>query len=230
MSRSSVTLKQKELFFATLAHDLKNPVQAQLLSLKMLADGSFGKLNSKQTEMLNILLESANYMHDMLQAILNSYKFDNGEIFLSKSKFIAEELMQNCINEVKSFAKSKNIKIKLKVQSSATEIFADIIQIRRVISNLLNNSLKYSFKDSELILSIMNNKNNIIFSFENNSPEIPAEIKDHIFEKYISGTQSGIGLGLYFSKRVVDAHDGKIYLEADGTRNKFVFEIPINNN
>lgn len=230
MSRSSELLKKKELFFATLAHDLKNPVQAQILSLKMLSEGAFGKLSSKQKEIINTILESSNYMHDMLIVVLNSYKFDNGEIFLSKSGFLAEELMQNCINEVKSFAQSKNIIIKLNIENRNIKIFADIIQIRRVISNLLNNSLNYSFKDSEIIISVTNKRENVIFSFENNSPEIPADIKEHIFEKFICGTQSGTGLGLYFSKRIIEAHGGKIYLEANGTSNKFIFEIPLNNN
>lgn len=227
MSRSSEGLKEKELFFATLAHDLKNPVQAQLLSLKMLANGDFGKLNSKQKDMINIILESSNYMHIMLQSILNSYKFDNGIIFLDKKEFSVNELIQNCINEVKSFAESKNIKITHK--SSEIKLFADAIHLRRVISNLLNNSIIYSFKDSDLTISVTDTNTDIIFCIENNSPEIPEEIKEHIFEKYVSGAPTGIGLGLYFSKRVVEAHNGKIYLEGNGTSNKFSFEIPIKN-
>ena len=226
MSRSLGASDNKELFFATLAHDLKNPVQAQILSLKMLSEGAFGKLNSRQKDILNIILESSNYMNNMLLALLNSYKFDNCVIFLTKNEFCAKELVQNCINEVKTFAESKNIKI---IQNcSNTKICADSIQLRRVISNLLNNSLNYSFKDSNLIISITNDEKNTIFSIENSSPEIPEEIKEHIFEKYISGTQTGIGLGLYMCKRVVEAHKGKIYLEGCGTTNKFIFEIPLN--
>jgi signal transduction histidine kinase len=235
MSRSineplnSANSKQKELFFATLAHDLKNPVQAQLLSLKMLADGSFGKLNKSQTEMLNILLESSNYMHNMLQSILNSYKYDNGVMFLVKEKLSVKELLRNCINEVKSFAHSKNIKIVFKAQTKSDEILADIIQLRRVISNLLNNALNYSYHDSDLIISILNDNDNVIFSFKNTSPEIPEDIKEHIFEKYVSGTQTGLGLGLYFSKKVIEAHCGDIFLEANGTSNEFIFKIPVYN-
>lgn len=220
-------LKKKELLFATLAHDLKNPVQAQLLSIKMLAEGTFGKLNSKQKEMLNIILESSNYMHDMLQSILDSYKFDNGVIYLVKKEFSAKELIQNCINEVKSFACNKNINILLDFKSDVLEVNADEIQLRRVISNILNNSLNYSYNDSDLIISVFKDNKNMIFCFENCSPEIPIEIKEHIFEKHVSGSQSGTGLGLYFVKKVIDAHNGKIYLDCNGTCNKFIFEIPL---
>ena len=227
MSRSLRSLDKKELFFASLAHDLKNPVQAQLLSLKMLSDGAFGKLNSSQKDILNIILESSNYMHNMLISILNSYKFDNCIIYLAKKEFSVDELIENCINEIKTFAESKNLNIIYK--PCGAQIFADAIQLRRVISNLLNNSITYSFKDSNLTISILTNENNIIFSFENTSPEIPDDIKEHIFEKYVSGASTGFGLGLYFSKQVVEAHNGKIYLECQGTSNKFIFEIPKNN-
>lgn len=227
MSRSLGASDKEELFFATLAHDLKNPVQAQLLSLKMLSDGAFGKLNNRQKDILNIILESSNYMNNMLLSVLNSYKFDNGIIYLDKKEVLADELIHNCINEVKTFAHSKNIKIIYK--PCKIKLFADKIQLRRVISNLLNNSITYSFKNSDLTISTTGNDTNVIFSFANNSPEIPTDIKEHIFEKYVSGASTGIGLGLYFSKQVVEAHNGKIYCEGNGTSNKFIFEIPLKN-
>lgn len=225
MSRSSGILDKKELFFATLAHDLKNPIQAQLLSLKMLIGGAFGELNPKQKDILGIILESSNYMHSMLISILNSYKIDNNGICLEKKEFWADELIQNCLNETKAFAQSKNIKVIY--EPCKKVIYADNIQLRRVISNLLNNSLNYSFKNSNLVISTSVDGENIKFSFANNSPEIPIEIKEHIFDKYVSGTLTGIGLGLYLSRRVVEAHNGRIYLEANGTSNKFIFEIPM---
>jgi len=230
MSRSLKNASEKkDLFFATLAHDLKNPVEAQILSLKMLANGSFGKLNSKQGEMLNILLESSNYMHNMLQSVLNSYKFDNGNIFLAKQEFYVSELLENCINEVNALAISKKIKIILNIQNSDIKLYADATQLRRVIENLLNNSLTYSFKNSDLKISVSNDNKKIIFNFENNSPVIPSDIKKHLFEKYITGMQTGTGLGLYFSKKIIEAHEGRIYFEGNGTSNKFIFEIPLKN-
>lgn len=224
---------QKELFLATLTHDLKNPVQAQLMSLKMLNDGVFGPLNQEQKDILAILIESAKYMHEMLQSILITYKLENGVIKLEKKQFNPVELLNNCINEVKSFASDKNIRIVTEINTDGKLLNADVNQLRRVISNLLNNALNYSFKDSILRVSLKNAGENIAFGFENSSPEIPEDIKNQIFEKYVSGAQSfkltGIGLGLYFSKKVVEAHDGRIYLEGKGTSNKFIFEIPLAN-
>lgn len=218
---------QKEIFMATLTHDLKNPVQAQLMSLKLLKDEIVDK--KEQNEMISELLESSNYMNEMLCSILNTYKFDNGIIELEKKFFDANLLIQKCIAEVKALAKSRNIKINYNF--CKINIFADESQLRRVISNILNNALSYGYKNSELNINLFIRDGSAVFSFENFSDVIPEDIKERIFDKYVTKNKlSGAGLGLYFSKKVVEAHDGKIYLIACGNKNKFVFEIPINSN
>ena len=73
IDREKTLEAQKELFLATLTHDLKNPVQAQLMSLNMLNNGTFGELNPEQKEMLELVIESAYYMRDMLNTILDTY-------------------------------------------------------------------------------------------------------------------------------------------------------------
>lgn len=222
---------QKDLFLATLVHDLKNPIQAQHISLKMLLDGILGDLKSEQKEIINMILESNNYMQDMLYSILGVYKFENGIISLDKKWFDAADLVEICLNEVKCWTGDKNIRVIVDFDED-TRIFSDFIQLRRVISNLLNNAIKYSFQDSSLKISIKNNNNSrLLFCFENSSPEIPREIKENMFEKFVSGAKnfkiSGVGLGLYYCKKVIEAHGGMIYLDGNGTCNKFIFEVPI---
>lgn len=222
---------QKEIFLATLTHDLKNPVQAQLMSLNLLHKGSLGEINEGQKEILDMLIESTTYMQEMLNSILTTYKVDNGVIHLKKQYFNAEDLFQDCINEINAFALNKNVNIIFDFQTCGQQLLADKQQLRRVISNLLNNALNYSYEGSDLRLSIVNNGKKMIFCFDNKSPVIPTHIKTQIFDKYVTGAKSfkltGIGLGLYFSKKVVEAHNGRIYLDAEGEQNKFVFEIPL---
>lgn len=231
IDREKTLEAQKELFLATLTHDLKNPVQAQLMSLNMLNNGTFGELNPEQKEMLEMVIESANYMREMLNTILATYKYENGIITLNKESFLIEDLMEVCINEVKAFAANKNIEIIYENLTNNTLLFADQNQLRRVISNLINNALNYSFENTEFKINITCEDNIMKFIFENTSKEIPEDIKNSIFEKYVTGAEyykvTGIGLGLYFSKKVVDSHNGRIYLETEGNHNKFIFEIPL---
>ena len=69
--------KQRDIFISTLTHDLKNPLQAQISSMELLNSGMFGKLNSEQQEMLNLTIESAKYMREMLCTIFTTYKYEN---------------------------------------------------------------------------------------------------------------------------------------------------------
>lgn len=218
---------QKEMFLATLTHDLKNPVQALLMTLKMLKDGMFGNLNAEQSEILTTAIESSDYMQKMIYSILATYKLDNGAIELKKSYIDVNELISKCINENSALAQSRSIKIVCK-NKIEDKIFADEIRLRRVIGNLLNNGLFHAFKNSELIINIKKTENNVIFEFSNFGAPIPDKIKAHIFEKYVTGESlTGTGLGLYFSKKVIEAHDGKIYLQTEGEKISFIFELPI---
>ena len=221
---------QKELFMTTLTHDLKNPVQAQLMSLKMLRNGNFGVLSNEQKELLDILLESSEYMQNMLYSILKTYKFDNGIIFLEKEYIDPNILVKNCINEVKMSAKDKNINFIFKSFIKDKKLYADSKQLRRVIGNIVNNALNYSFKNSDITVELSYKNKNFIFKFTNRGNPISEEKKNKIFEKYYTGDNlSGIGLGLYFSKKVVEAHNGKIYLDSKGEYTSFIFELPENN-
>lgn len=223
---------QKEIFMATLTHDLKNPVQAQLMSLKLLQTEEITK--KEKCELIEELIESSNYMNGMLCSILQTYKLDNGIIELEKQYFDVEELIKKCINEVKALAKSNSIEIVCKFNINHKKLFGDSVQLRRVIGNIMNNSLHYGYKNTKLNIDIHLRKGNMVFDFENTSDEIPQDIKNHIFDKYVTNNKlSGAGLGLYFSKKVVEAHSGHIYLTANGNNNKFTFEIPLkqtNNN
>lgn len=222
---------QKELFLSTLTHDLKNPVQAQMMSLKLLSERTLGELNEQQQEVLDMLVESTSYMQKMLKSILTTYKFDNGQITLNKEFFNVEQLLRSCMNEVLAFAQSKNVNIICDFDIKDVELLGDVQQLRRVVSNLLNNALNYSYDNSDIRLTVANNGTSMVFSFENYSPVIPEHIKVNIFDKYVTGAKSfkntGIGLGLYFCKKIVDAHNGRIYLDAVGEHNKFIFEIPL---
>ena len=222
---------QKEMFLATLTHDLKNPIQAQLMSLKLISEGQFGNLTPDQHEIVDMIIESANYMQDMLYTILRTYKFENGIIKLQKSSFDINSMMITCLNEITALAKDKNIRINFDNLALGEMLFADMHQLRRVIANLLNNAVNYAYSDSEVIVRISQKDKNLLFEFTNYSDPIEKDIQDKIFDKYVTGSgpyqKTGIGLGLYFAKKVIDAHNGTIAIDSEGCVTTFKFELPI---
>ena len=229
LEKEEILKSQNEMFLATLTHDLKNPVMALSMTLKMLKNGIFGMLNTEQTEILDTAIESSEFMQNLLCSILATYKLDNGAIELVKSNFDIDELINKCIKENSALAQDRHIMIKY-VNPIKCNIYADEVRIRRVIGNLINNGLSHADKNTEFTINILKQDNKLIFKFTNIGNPIPENLKNHIFEKYVTGENlTGTGLGLYFSKKVIEAHDGIIYLQTENNKITFTFELPLTN-
>lgn len=223
---------QRDLFLATLSHDLKNPLQAQISSLEMLYREYCGKIDEGHQEIMELVIESAKYMKDMLCTLLKTCKQNNGIIQLVYSRFDILSLMTKSIREVRDLGKIKNVEIKLSTQLKENEklMYADENQLRRVIGNMLNNAINYAFENSVVDISVKLENGFYVFDFKNESEEISESLKVNIFDKYVCGnpleSNSGVGLGLYFCRKIIEAHDGTISLDNIGTKNTFSIKIP----
>ena len=223
---------QRDSFIATLGHDLKNPIIAQIKSLELLLDGSFGDISKEQKEILQMILDSCKYMNGMLSSLLATYRNYGGTVKLNFENFSFAELVNECVSEMLYVAKDKGVNINLHNNFDFKDIQADRVQIKRVVMNLLSNAIKYAFLNTEIELYIQCSQEKIGFEFINKSPYIPIEKQDTIFEQYVSYAtthkQNGVGLGLYASKKIIDAHCGEIFVKSyNDNRNSFGFRIPI---
>ena len=223
---------QRDLFLATLSHDLKNPLQAQISSLEMLYREYYGKIDEDHQEVMALIIESAKYMKDMLCTLLKTCKQNNGIIQLVYSRFDILSLMTKSIREVRDLGKIKNVEIRFNSKLTEDEklMYADENQLRRVIGNMLNNAINYAFENSVVDISIKLENGFYVFDFKNESEEISESLKVNIFNKYVCGnpleSNSGVGLGLYFCRKILEAHDGTISLDNIGTKNTFSIKIP----
>ena len=221
--------KQRETFVASLSHDLKNPTLAQIRAIELILKGKFGKVLPEQREIMEMLLDSCKYMNAMLGSVLKTYRIDKGTVCLASEEVSLANLAEECIEEMIYLAKDKDIKISYENIAVKDTVWGDAVQIRRVIMNLLSNSIKYAYSDTNLKVKVYNDANFTCFNFTNKSPYLPPERQKEIFARYISfsKTHSGIGLGLYTSKKIVEAHGGNMYVESNENEyNTFGFKIP----
>lgn len=223
---------QRETFVASLGHDLKNPTIAQIRSLELLLKGSFGEISFEQREILEMVLDSCRYMNGMLSSLLTTYRNYGGVVKLNFTEFSLPDLVNECVSEMIYVAKDKGVNITILNESVTGIIQADRVQIKRVIMNLLSNGIKYAYPNTILNLQIYQLRNNIGFEFENESPYIPEEKRKALFAQYVSYASAhnelGIGLGLYASQKIIEGHNGKIFVESSkNNRNSFGFRIPI---
>ncbi len=209
-------------FIATLAHDLKNPLLAQLRTLEMISENKFGKIDSNVRQMLDLVIESNRFLKELLFSTIENYKKEGSTLVLKKEKVDINKLTLTCINELKVPLEEKGLRVKL--NSDFREfILIDPNQIRRVVSNLLTNAYSYAFSNTEITINLYSKDNNFIFEIETISPKITQDIKHKIFDKFEG---ENTGLGLYISKQIIEAHFGKIFVINNKNQNKFVFTLP----
>ena len=221
--------KQRETFVASLSHDLKNPTIAQIRAIELILKGQFGKVEPAQREIMEMLLDSCKYMNAMLCSVLATYRNEKGTINLKSERVSIADLAAECTDEMVYLANDKGIKITLGNYADKENVWGDIVQLRRVVMNLLSNGIKYAYPNTELKIKVYNEQNNTCFMFENRSPYLTPDRRKNIFARYISysKTHNGIGLGLYASKKIVEAHGGTIFVESyEDERNIFGFKIP----
>lgn len=224
--------EQRETYIATLSHDLKTPAIAQVRALELLLSGQLGEFNDEQQEILKLTLESCNYMYNMVYTILSTCKFESGEIVLKYSNVDLCMLVRECINEVMDLCKSNSISINFISSNSNVILYADRIELKRVIVSLLVNAINYAFSGTKVHILVVQSDNNIQLRVKSSSPYIEPKVMDKLFKKYVTHSEKynkvGVGLGLYLSKIIVEAHQGKIIAESfKNHSNVFGFSIPI---
>jgi len=223
--------ERKETFIATLTHDLKTPTISQIKALDLLLKGSFGELTNMQSDLVLQVKQSCMYMYDLIFTILDSYLYDNGQTKIVLEKFDLLELTNEIIAEISNLLNEKNLKINL-TSSVSQNLVADRFQIKRVILNFLSNAINYGYSNSNIDISIVEKDSFVDLNITNKSQFIPEDRLKEMFIKFKSTTnvkfrKTSTGLGLYLSKQIIDAHQGKIYaLSSEDDTCTFGFSIP----
>lgn len=224
--------ERKNTFIATLTHDLKTPTIAQIRALDLLLSETFGKIGDEQKEMLEQIKSSCKYMYDLIFTILDTYLYDNGLTKINPEKFDILDLINETTRGLSNLIAERGQKEVVSAELDSSNIYADKVQIKRVIINLLTNAVTYGFKNSDIEVFITDEDKNLKVEVRNKSEYINEEQMQEIFEKYkhvknSKSIKTSTGLGLYLSKQIVDAHNGKIFAHSNAEKScSFGFVIP----
>lgn len=211
--------KLRDDFIATLTHDLRTPLLAAIQTLRFFLEGALGELKEQQKILLTTMLQSNEDLLGLVNALLEVYRFESGKLSLCKTNFPVKNLVSQCFDEIKPLADAKNIGLELEYETSQDPyIYADRGEIKRVITNLCGNAVNYTNKGGNIKIVLKEKDDDIIFSVLDNGNGIPKEDIPHLFKRFSQGTSkkrsTGTGLGLYLSRQIVEAHDGKIWVES----------------
>ena len=222
----------RKSFIETLTHDLKTPILAQIRVLELVLENHFGVLNGEQKEMLQLSLDSCQYMYEMVSTLISTYKCENEEFKLNYSYFNIIEILEENVKKVENYLKKSNIKIVIIPKINSPMIAGDAIRIEKVIQSLFFNSLNSAFKNSVLKIYLTQKNQSLVVEFENHSCFISQEKLEEMF-KLCSAMSTkfdkiGVGIGLFLARKIIEKHNGNIIAKSDiQQRNILGFKIPI---
>jgi signal transduction histidine kinase len=251
-------------FINIAAHELRTPIMpilgtAELLKSEIEEKAYFNRQHSNNNNSIQIeqiksrievIIRNAKRLEGLANSILDVTRIESQSLALNKEQFSLEELISNIISEYNESQKGKNLLVEFKRDRNII-VKADKDRIVQVISNLLNNAIKFTKDEPEGTISIScqrkeeddeeedddNNNNYVLVSVKDTGKGIDHEIFPKLFSKFITTTSTtskssndGIGIGLFVSKAIVEAHGGKIWAEnnSDGKGATFAFSLPIN--
>jgi signal transduction histidine kinase len=217
---------QKE-FIDIAAHELRTPIQP-ILGLSEVLKSKI--TNKNECEFIDAIARNAKRLHRLTEDILDVTKIESQSLQLHKEKFYLNDVITSILADYEGvIRRTKDVKVSV-ISNGDIPIEADKERLNQVISNLLNNAIKFTEKGSIVISSqIKDNDNNVIVFVKDTGVGIDQGIMSRLFSKFASKSFTGTGLGLFISKSIIEAHRGKIWAEnnPDGKGATFYFTLPL---
>jgi signal transduction histidine kinase len=222
--------RHKSEFLANLSHELRTPLNAILGASELLGDELFGTLNGKQAEYIVDIHDAGEHLLSLINDVLDLSKVEAGKLELEPSFIRLHPLMESSATIVRERAASKSLKFHLVPPAEDIVFYADERKVKQIIYNLLSNAVKFTPEGGRVVFNAHQDGDEVVFVVEDTGPGVAKEWKERVFEDFFQapGNQEGTGLGLAVSKRLVELHGGRIWLESESSQGSlFLFTIPI---
>jgi signal transduction histidine kinase len=224
--------RHKSEFLANMSHELRTPLNAIIGFSQVLREQMFGGVNEKQKEYLGDIIASGNHLLSLINDVLDLSKVEAGQIELQIRPFSLAEALDRGVVMVRERATRNDVHIELAADPEVELVEGDERRIRQVIFNLLSNAVKFTPAGGAVDVRAMRVDGEVRVSIADTGPGIGPEDHERIFEEF-QQTEAGVrqregtGLGLALSKRLVELHGGRIWVDsAIGEGSTFVFTLP----
>lgn len=237
MLRSEQALRneaaQKNDLVTYLAHDLKTPLTSVIGYLSLLDEAPDMPADQK-VKYTHIALDKANRLERLVNEFFEITRYNLQQIKLEKEQIDLYYMLVQMVDEFYPILSAKGNTAVLHANEDLS-VCGDPMKLARVFNNILKNAAAYSFPNSEIIISAKMQDKQVVISFENQGPTIPAEKLSMIFERFYrmdearSSNAGGAGLGLAIAKEIVTLHGGTIAAESRENSTTFTVSLPISN-
>jgi signal transduction histidine kinase len=209
-------------FINVAAHELRTPTQAIIGYSEL-----FYIRPESRDEAMKAIARNSERLDRLTSAILDVTRIEGQKLTLNREKFNLSEVLSSAVEDAKSTTDGSNIKFEHSTPRNIV-VEADRERISQVISNLLNNAVKFT-KRGTIYISEETKDGQAVVSIKDTGTGIDPEIMSMLFTKFASKSQTGTGLGLFIAKSIIEAHGGRIWAQnnKDGKGATFIFSLPL---
>ncbi|HXX84932.1 MAG TPA: ATP-binding protein, partial [Casimicrobiaceae bacterium] len=226
--------QHKSEFLASMSHELRTPLNAIIGFSEVLIEKLFGELNDKQADYLKDIHSSGIHLLTLINDILDLSKVEAGRMELEPSTFEVSAAVTNAMTLIRERAQRHGIALGQQVDAKLGQIVADERKFKQILVNLLSNAVKFTPDGGRIDVLARREDSQAVIAVHDTGIGIAPEDQAAVFEEFrqvgrdYTKKQEGTGLGLALTKKFVELHGGKIWLESEpGKGSTFTFTIPL---
>jgi PAS domain S-box-containing protein len=225
--------KLKSDFMAAVSHEFRTPLTSINMGVDLLRQQLLGPLTKAQEDLLNSAKQDCDRLTKLIRELLQLSKLESGKIELREDVVDLVKVVESALQPLQLPFQEKGVTLKLTMRSQLPPLIGDEQQYSWVISNLVNNALKYTNEGGTVEIRAAQDGENILLQVKDTGRGIPKEYLNKIFDKFVQVKQSlnatpgSVGLGLAIAKEIVEMYGGKIWVESEvGKGTTFSFKLP----
>ena len=230
----AIASQHKSEFLANMSHELRTPLNAVIGFSEVLQEKLFGELNEKQDEYVDDILTSGRHLLSLINDILDLSKVEAGRMELEVTTFYLPDAIDNALLLIRERANRHAIKLDRVIDDRLGDYSGDERKVKQVLLNLLSNAVKFTPEGGQIKVEARQGEESVIVSVIDTGIGIAKEDQEAIFEEFRQASGSyaqkreGTGLGLTLTRKFVEMHGGKIWVESElGKGSTFTFTLPI---
>lgn len=225
--------KIKDEFIGLASHQLRTPATAVKQYVGMIIQGMAGDLPDNQLRLLKTAYESNERQLELINGLLKTAQIDSSTYVLNRELSNISNIVKDAVEAIKPSCDYKKQEIIYRTNAPSIHAVVDSTEFRLVVSNLLENALKYSHEKTKISVLLKENQRTFTLQIKDQGVGIPSDAVDSIFDKFVrldndlSKSVSGTGLGLYWVKQICELHGGDVSVRSlVGRGTTFIVKLP----
>src|SRR5436190_5729756 len=224
--------RHKSDFLATMSHELRTPLNAILGFSEVLHEQMFGELNERQLGYVNDVLKAGEHLLSLINDVLDLAKIEAGKMEVELSRVAIPDVLRSAVSLHSERASRGGIDLALTAEPEEMTVTADERRVRQVVFNLLSNAIKFTPDGGRVDISARADDGHVEIAVADTGPGILPEDLETIFEEFEQTSDGkkaeGTGLGLPLSRKLVELHGGRLWVESEVDRGStFRFSLPV---